>query len=132
MNLGQSTPSVKRTLHIGNDDYRKHSKLSCHVNNVKDLAEKLESIDFKVTIGTNETRENIETMVETFSKDIGNGDLIFLYFIPSCFIYSESKNYPSTYITYAFFLCFSLTKWTINLNHTSLYSTPYVVYIILI
>ncbi|CAF3650975.1 unnamed protein product, partial [Adineta steineri] len=71
---------TKRALLIGNNEYKKNSPLRYCTNDAKDLAIKLHYIDFEITIGTNLTYEQMNTMIETFIDKINQGNLVLFFF----------------------------------------------------
>ncbi|CAF1487314.1 unnamed protein product [Adineta steineri] len=75
-----SSVHSKRALLIGNNKYKKNSELQYCTNDAKDLADKLSKIDFEITVGTNLTYEQMDTMIETFNDEINEGDLVLFFF----------------------------------------------------
>ncbi|CAF0843611.1 unnamed protein product [Adineta steineri] len=71
---------TKRALIIGNNEYRENSPLRYCINDAEDLADKLRRISFEITVGTNLTYEQMNTMIETFNDKINEGDLILFFF----------------------------------------------------
>lgn len=75
-----SSSNRKRALLIGNNEYKSRTKLEFCVNDAEDLGKKLSSIDFDITVGTNQTYEEINRMIEEFNTQIHPGDLVLLFF----------------------------------------------------
>ena len=88
-----SLPSVsrKRALLIGNDKYKKGRTLRFCADNARDLYDKLHAIQFQVTLGTDLTCDDMDTMIEDFIQDICPGDLI-LFFFSGYAIHSSDQN----------------------------------------
>jgi uncharacterized caspase-like protein len=84
--------SVKRALLIGNNRYSQEHRLEYCINNVNDLQNKLETIDFQVTTGFDLICEDFDSIVEDFVKDINPGDLI-LFLFSGYGIHSNDQNY---------------------------------------
>jgi uncharacterized caspase-like protein len=77
-----SIPTVnkKRALVIGNNSYRQGRTLRYCISNACDIHEKLQSIQFQVTLGIDLTYEQMETMIDEFSDSISSGDLVVFFF----------------------------------------------------
>ncbi|CAF0821243.1 unnamed protein product [Adineta steineri] len=71
---------TKRALLIGNNKYKKNSQLRYCINDAEDLANKLDRIDFEITVGIDLTYEQMVRMIETFNDKINPGDLILFFF----------------------------------------------------
>jgi uncharacterized caspase-like protein len=71
----------KLALLIGNSEHsRPENKLSDSVQNVKELSNSLEKINFNVTTAYNLDKVRMKAEVGGFSKKINAGDLILVYF----------------------------------------------------
>jgi uncharacterized caspase-like protein len=87
------TSRRKLALIIGNDDYSQPcNKLDQCTNNISDLNDLLETINFDVSPYCNLTRRQMKSRVTEFSKKINNGDLIFFYFSGHGY-QCDNKNY---------------------------------------
>ena len=84
--------SRKRALLIGNNKYKKGRTLKFCVDHARDLYDKLCPIQFQVTLGTDLTCEDMDTMIEEFTEDICPGDLI-LFFYSGYALYSNNQNF---------------------------------------
>ena len=62
-------------LVIGNADYAKISPLSNPINDASDIAAKLSSLNFKVTLKTDQTHPQMMASVRKFSQKIAAGDI---------------------------------------------------------
>ena len=74
-----STPSVKRALVIGNNEYWKHS-LSNSVNDAKLIALTLREAGFIVTLGLNLTEKEMRNRLNIYNGKIGKNDTSIIYF----------------------------------------------------
>jgi uncharacterized caspase-like protein len=89
----ESSDRRKLALLIGNSDYsRPENKLSNSIQNVKELGDSLEKINFTVTTANNLDKRQMKAQVTGFSKAISDGDLILIYFSGHGYQVKE-KNY---------------------------------------
>lgn len=70
----------RRALLIGNNNYKRGNTLRYSINNAQDLYVKLGMLHFQATLGMNLACDEMEAMFETFVKEIGPGDLVFLFY----------------------------------------------------
>jgi hypothetical protein len=83
----------KLALLIGNGDYnRSENKLSNSINNIERLDNLLKTISFDVTTVRDLSKQEMATNINAFSKKIGGGDLIFIYYYGHGYSVKE-KNY---------------------------------------
>ena len=76
-----SSDQRKLALVIGNENYsRSRNRLNHSVSNVKQLSDLLRTIDFDVETACNLNKQQMNTRITDFSKMIGNGNLILIYF----------------------------------------------------
>ena len=71
----------KIALLIGNNDYNwSKNKLPYAINNVDDLSNKLEDINFNIRRCENLDHSGIDTEIKKFAEEINDGDLVLFYF----------------------------------------------------
>ncbi|CAF3348691.1 unnamed protein product [Rotaria socialis] len=78
--ISLNVTSRRRALVIGNKNYKKGKTLQYCTNNAQDLYVKLCAIHFQTTLGTDLNCDEMESIVETFIKDICDGDIVFFFF----------------------------------------------------
>lgn len=73
-------PSKKLALLIGNNDYEDKGKLSCSINDVLDVGDALEKIDFQVTLGIDLTYKQMIQKILEFQRQIDKNDLVVFFY----------------------------------------------------
>lgn len=72
--------ATKRALVIGNNAYKSSPELRCCVNDAQDISNKLATINFKVTTGTDLTSSGMGQMINEFVGGIDEGDFVVFFF----------------------------------------------------
>jgi formylglycine-generating enzyme required for sulfatase activity len=72
----------KKALIIGNGDYFGKWQLSNPANDAEDIAKELGSVGlgFKVTVLINKNKREMSDAIQTFSRELKNGDVVVFYF----------------------------------------------------
>jgi uncharacterized caspase-like protein len=78
--LSHNLRNGKRALLIGNNKYTHGRQLRYCINDANDLAKKLHSIHFQITIGTDLNYEQMDLMIEAFLDTICPDDLVLFFF----------------------------------------------------
>ncbi|CAF1281084.1 unnamed protein product [Adineta steineri] len=71
---------TKRALLIGNNEHNNNRRRRYCMNDAEDLANKLYSIDFEITVDTNLTYAQMKRKIKTFHDTINPGDLVLFFF----------------------------------------------------
>jgi len=67
-------------LVIGNAEYTKAGRLLNPVNDARDMAQKLEALDFVVRLLTNATQREMEDAIRQFGKELSQEGVGLFYF----------------------------------------------------